>query len=331
MASFDEEIRMDEEENLREVAYIRERLPQEVKPHFSDDDILYFIDAIVDYYYTSGILESQDDEIDIDMEQVAEAITAQAKKDGQGTFDRGYVGHQSARMMARSKAIEKRREAAAEEKSRLLKNVESAAELKLAPLLLPGKRILEVRDLRIDYGAGPVCGPLRFELLSGECLALLGGNGTGKSSVLKLICGEAIPHSGYVERLGGLRLSYVPQDSSFLRGALRDYAAECGIEESLFFAILRKLGFERVQFEKDLRELSAGQRKKVLIARSLCQQAHLYVWDEPMNYIDVISRMQIEQLLRRFRPTLLLVEHDRAFCEAVADRQIDLASGEKLV
>ena len=50
-----------------------------------------------------------------------------------------------------------------------------------------------------------------------------------------------------------------------------------------------------------------------------------------MNYIDVISRMQIEQLLRRFRPTLQLVEHDRAFCEAVADRQIDLSSGEKLV
>ena len=91
MASFDEEIRMDEEENLREVAYIRERLPQEVKPHFSDDDILYFIDAIVDYYYTSGILESQDDEIDIDMEQVAEAITAPAKKDGQGTFDPAEV------------------------------------------------------------------------------------------------------------------------------------------------------------------------------------------------------------------------------------------------
>ena len=264
-------------------------------------------------------------------EKAAWSDRVERSKIGQGTFDRGYVGHQSARMMARSKAIEKRREAAAEEKSRLLKNVESAAELKLAPLLLPGKRILEVRDLQIDYGAGPVCGPLRFELLSGECLALLGGNGTGKSSVLKLICGEAIPHSGYVERLGGLRLSYVPQDSSFLRGALRDYAAECGIEESLFFAILRKLGFERVQFEKDLRELSAGQRKKVLIARSLCQQAHLYVWDEPMNYIDVISRMQIEQLLRRFRPTLLLVEHDRAFCEAVADRQIDLSSGEKLV
>jgi len=91
MAGIDEELLMDEEENRREVAFIRERLPQDVKPHFSDDDIYYFIDAIVDYYYDSGILESQADEIDIDMQQVADALTAQAKRDGQGTFDPSEV------------------------------------------------------------------------------------------------------------------------------------------------------------------------------------------------------------------------------------------------
>ena len=91
MASIDEEIMMDEAENRREVAYIRERLPQEMKAHFSDDDLLYLMDAIVDYYYTSGILESTDEEIEIDMQQVADAITAQAKKDGQGTFDAAEV------------------------------------------------------------------------------------------------------------------------------------------------------------------------------------------------------------------------------------------------
>lgn len=91
MASIDDEIRMDEAENRREMAYIRERLPQEMKPHFSDDDLLYFMDAIVDYYYTSGILESTDDEVEIDLQQVADAITVQAKKDGQGTFDPAEV------------------------------------------------------------------------------------------------------------------------------------------------------------------------------------------------------------------------------------------------
>ena len=87
MASFEEELRLDEEENRREVEYIRTQLPADMKAHFSDDDLLYFIDAIVDYYFTSGILESTDDEVDIDMQQVADAVTRQAKKDGQGTFD----------------------------------------------------------------------------------------------------------------------------------------------------------------------------------------------------------------------------------------------------
>ncbi len=67
---------------------------------------------------------------------------------------------------------------------------------------------------------------------------------------------------------------------------------------------------------------AAGQKKKVLLAASLCTQAHLYVWDEPLNFIDVISRMQVEDLLLACRPTLLFVEHDARFCDEIATRRI---------
>lgn len=87
MASLDEEFLKDEEENRRELAYIRERLPEEAKSHFSDDDILYFMDAIVDYYFSSGILESNEDEVEINLQLVAEAVTRQAAKDQKKTFD----------------------------------------------------------------------------------------------------------------------------------------------------------------------------------------------------------------------------------------------------
>lgn len=86
-----------------------------------------------------------------------------------------------------------------------------------------------------------------------------------------------------------------------------------GLGRPLFKAILRKLDFSREQFDKDLETYSEGQKKKVLLAKSLCQPAHLYVWDEPLNFIDVLSRVQIEDLLLASRPTLLFVEHDRAF------------------
>ncbi len=71
-------------------------------------------------------------------------------------------------------------------------------------------------------------------------------------------------------------------------------------------------------------DYSAGQKKKVLIARSLCEKAHLYIWDEPLNYIDVLSRIQIEELLLESQPTILFVEHDAAFCDAIATKTVNL-------
>lgn len=245
-----------------------------------------------------------------------------------GTADamggRAFIGEQSRRMQQRRKNLERRQQNAIEEKSALLKDIERSDALKLRPLTHYARELVTLREVSIDYGGGPVCGGVSFTVAQGERAALCGPNGCGKSSILKLVCGQDIPHIGTVETASRLVISYVPQDASGLRGGLRDYAAEYGIDESLFLTILRKLGFERVQFEKDMGDYSAGQKKKVLLARSLCQSAHLYVWDEPLNYIDVLSRIQIEELLLAFRPTLLLVEHDRVFCEKIATKVVEM-------
>ena len=245
-------------------------------------------------------------------------------KIGQGPTDRGYIGHKAAKMMTRSKAIEKRQAAAIEEKQKLMKNLEETEALKLSQPPFYTGRYAEARDLAIDYGGGAVCEGVRFTIERGDRLALCGANGSGKSSILKLLCGEDIPHSGTLETGAHLEISYVPQETGFLRGALDDFARRRRIDESLFKAILRKLDFSRAQFEKDMAEYSAGQKKKVLLAASLCERAHLHVWDEPMNYIDVYSRMQLEELILRCAPTLLFVEHDRAFCERVATKTVTL-------
>ena len=151
-----------------------------------------------------------------------------------------------------------------------------------------------------------------------------GANGSGKSSILKLICGQPIPYTGEMWRGTGLRISYVSQDTSGLRGSFSDFLAGGEADESLMLAILAKLDVSRSQVDKDLSALSAGQKKKLLLARSICEPAHLHVWDEPMNYIDVISRMQLEELLTTFQPTILFVEHDKAFCQNVATGMIEL-------
>ncbi|MDD3213821.1 MAG: ATP-binding cassette domain-containing protein, partial [Eubacteriales bacterium] len=109
-----------------------------------------------------------------------------------------------------------------------------------------------------------------------------------------------------------------------LRGSLRAFIAEHDVDETLFKAILRNMDFGRQQFDKAIEDYSEGQKKKLLLARSLCERAHLYVWDEPMNYLDVFSRMQLEELLLQAAPTMLLVEHDRAFLQRVCTKRIDL-------
>ena len=87
------------------------------------------------------------------------------------------------------------------------------------------------------------------------------------------------------------------------------------------------MDFSRSQLEKPMQDYSAGQKKKVLLAASLAKPAHLYIWDEPLNYIDVFSRMQIEELLLGSQPSMLFVEHDVRFRERIADRSAVLTSG----
>ncbi|HML33239.1 Lsa family ABC-F type ribosomal protection protein [Sporomusa sphaeroides] len=238
--------------------------------------------------------------------------------------DKGYIGHKSAKMMKRSKAIEARQQAAIEDKSRLLKNIESSERLKISQLNFHADRFVEFSNVAIFYGEKTACENVSFTIEQGDRLALCGKNGSGKSSLIKLICGADLTYTGTFSKASQLKISYVSQDTAHLSGSLSDYAAANNIDESLFKAILRKLDFSRVQFEKDMSDFSGGQKKKVLIARSLCEQAHLHIWDEPLNFIDVISRMQIEALLFEYAPTILFVEHDTAFCNNIATKTVEL-------
>ena len=119
-------------------------------------------------------------------------------------------------------------------------------------------------------------------------------------------------------------ISYVSQDTSFLSGSLHGFSEERGLDESLFLAVLRQLDFTREQFARNMEDYSEGQKKKVLIAASLLTSAHLYIWDEPLNYIDIFSRMQIEKLIEKYKPTMIMVEHDSRFREKLATKVIDL-------
>lgn len=238
--------------------------------------------------------------------------------------NRDYIGEKSRRMQQKRKNLERRQEAEIEEKSKLLKNIETTEDLKLFPLKSQKERLAIFEDVTFGYEDHMILNELSMEIKAGERIALEGANGCGKSTVLKLLCREIEPQGGRIQTISGLVISYVPQDTSFLKGSLSDYAKMCKVEKQLFLALLRKLDFDRLQFEKPIENYSEGQKKKVLLARSLCEQAHLYIWDEPLNFIDVFSRMQIEELILKYEPAILFVEHDKTFTEHIATRRIQM-------
>lgn len=252
------------------------------------------------------------------------SVRTETAKYGNGPVDRGYIGHKSAKMMKRAKTIEARQKQAIEEKSGLLKNAEYTENLKLFPQKYHTDTLASFSHICICYDRKPVCGPLSFSVQQGDRLVLHGKNGSGKSSLLKLLTGISVPHTGTVTVGSGLQISYVPQDTSHLKGTLSDFAAQNQIEETLLKTLLRKMDFTRTQFLKDMQDFSEGQKKKVLVAKSLCEQAHLYVWDEPLNFIDIYSHMQIEELILEFAPTMIFVEHDRTFRQKIATKTIEI-------
>ncbi|MEC5241416.1 Lsa family ABC-F type ribosomal protection protein [Bacillus mycoides] len=239
-------------------------------------------------------------------------------------LDKGFVGHKAAKMMKRAKNLESRQQKAIEEKSKLLKNVEKTESLKLEALKFKSNELVTLTDVSVKYDDQVVNEPISFIVEQGDRIVLDGKNGSGKSSILKLILGHQIQHTGSVTLGTGLNISYVQQDTSHLKGSLSDFIEEHKIDETLFKSILRKMDFDRIQFEKDISHYSGGQKKKLLIAKSLCKKAHLYIWDEPLNFIDIYSRMQIEELIQQFNPTMVIVEHDKAFQQTVATKTISM-------
>ena len=238
--------------------------------------------------------------------------------------DKGYIGHKSAKMMKRSKNLENRQNKAIEEKQNLLKDIETKENLLLHPLHHRKNSLISVDNLSSYYGEKQILRNVSFEIKQGDIVAIYGSNGSGKSTLIKILLGLNHEYTGEVNLASNLEISYIPQDTSDLTGSLNEYIHKQDVDETLCKTILRKLDFSRELFEMDMKDYSDGQKKKVLIAVSLSKPAHLFVWDEPLNYIDVISRIQIEEVIREAKPTLIFVEHDRRFVENVVNKIIQL-------
>lgn len=245
------------------------------------------------------------------------------EKSKRGAADKGRVGHMAAKMMKRSKNIENRKNKAIEAKKDLLKDIEEYDDLKMFPMEHFQTTLISLQYFSLYYDHKVLFKDLNLSIQNHDRILLKGANGCGKSSLISFIMFENIKYHGEYRKASQLKISYVPQDCSDLEGTLEDIVDLYQGDMTLVKTILRKLGFSRIQFEKKLEQLSEGQKKKIMLAISLSSAAHLYIWDEPLNYIDIFSRIQIEKLIIEYQPTLLFVEHDVSFQEKTATKVID--------
>lgn len=247
---------------------------------------------------------------------------------------RSFIGAKTKKMQSRVKSTEKRIEREIGEQEGLLQDIEEIASLKMTPLPHHRNTLITLHECTLQYLTAdkPVFKDLSFNIKQGDRIALHGANGCGKSTLMRLImqtagllpADDSLVVSGTCETASRLIISYVPQDTSFLHGSIPEFCENHMLDRSLFCTVLRQLDFSRSQLTKDISDYSAGQKKKVLLAASLLTPAHIYIWDEPLNFIDVFSRMQIETLLETYHPTMLFAEHDIRFRENIATETICL-------
>lgn len=249
-------------------------------------------------------------------------------KGAEDHFRRAFEAKKASKLMSLSKNLENRNERKLEDKQSLLKDLEREQTLKITGSEHHDRKPIILKDLSVLRYGERIAENINLTLERGKKISLQGPNGCGKSTLIKYLAGvaeeEGITVEGDVHIAKDLKISYVGQDTSSLKGSLYDICADRGADKTQFSTILVKMGFTGEMLYRDVDALSLGQKKFVMLALSLCEQADVYLWDEPLNYIDVYMRKEIERLVKESEVTMLFVEHDRAFAEAVADEEYEI-------
>lgn len=240
-------------------------------------------------------------------------------------LDKGFLSKRAAKVMKRAKNVARRQEKEEAAKQGLLSNIEEAPPLDLNFKADYHQTLFTGRDLSLEIAGRTLFQGLNLAIASRGIVALTGPNGSGKSSFLAWLLGNKdFTCQGDWDLQTGIKISYLPQDLSSYHGYLPAFAKEHDLDYEHFLNQLKKLGLEREAFKQKIEEMSQGQKKRVALAKSLTEEASLYLWDEPANYLDLFNQDQLIKLLAKEQPAMLLVDHDQAFIEAVAKERVNL-------
>jgi len=190
--------------------------------------------------------------------------------------------------------------------------------------------LLSIREATVSYGGPLLLDRVNFQIEQGERVCLLGRNGEGKSTLMRLMSGERKPDSGEISLQKGARIAYLPQEVPLdiegrvfdvVAGGLPDHDAP---EPHEVDTVLHRL---KLDAEADFATLSGGLKRRALLAKALVCGPDLLLLDEPTNHLDIDSITWMEEFLLRKNGTLLFVTHDRVFLQKLATRIVEIDRG----
>lgn len=201
--------------------------------------------------------------------------------------------------------------------------------------------IINAEKLEKAYTGRVLLDGADFSMQDDERVGIVGVNGTGKSTLLKIVAGVVEPDHGTVTRANGLVMSYLPQQPEFTPGlSVLDAVRQMALSnrhtdahadgaaaefEAQVKTILNRLGI--TDFDQQIQELSGGQRKRAALAAVLLAPSDMLLLDEPTNHLDVAMVEWLEERLRNYRGSLLLITHDRYFLDRVTNRIVEVSHG----
>lgn len=267
----------------------------------------------------------------------AQRVRGQAvmKKGGKGDsgdkFAKGHFSNRSARYVSKAKQVERRLEQLLTE-DRIEKPARHwTLKLNFADDEGGARQVLSLAGVKMAFGDRTLFSDVTATLNHGQRIALIGPNGEGKTTLLRIIAGELEPAGGQATLGKGVKLGYLSQEQEILDPESTPYdtirAAAVDMHESDIRSFLHFFLFAGDEVFTQIGNLSFGERTRLMLALLVAQGCNLLLLDEPVNHLDIPSRERFEEALSQFPGTVLAVVHDRAFIKRAATGVWELRGG----
>ncbi|MGV8149940.1 MAG: ribosomal protection-like ABC-F family protein [Alkaliphilus sp.] len=248
------------------------------------------------------------------------------EKEKIGAGDKGFIGHRAAKLAKRAKAVETRIKQEIEKEKANKPIIQKQMKVKLETVYHSGERVLDVCELSKAFGDKTLFNSLNFTIIRGKTIGIIGPNGSGKTTFIRILLGELSADSGSIRWGANVKLGYHAQEQENLNmeNTILVEVKQGNPDETFARTILGCLKIRQKRVHERIKNISTGERVKVSLAKVLTSRPNVLILDEPTNHLDVDAREALENALADYSGTLIMASHDRYLIQKLADEILEI-------